>query len=48
MEEGDGVREGAADVEVEHAGEEERLHFLVLLLREGLELGLCGLGEAAM
>lgn len=47
MEVGDGVREGA-DVEVERAGEEVRLHFPVLLPWAGLELGLCGLGEAAM
>lgn len=48
MEEGDGVGEGAAGGEVERAGEEERLHLLARLLLEGLELGLCGLGEAAM
>lgn len=43
MEEGDGAGEGAADVEVGRAGEEELLHFLVRPLWEGLELGLCGL-----
>lgn len=48
MEEGDGVGEVAADGEAERAVEEEQLHFLVLLLSEGLEPGLCGLGEAAM
>lgn len=48
MEEGGEVGEGAAGAEVGRVGEEERLHLLVLLLSEGLELGLCGLGEAGM
>lgn len=47
-EEGDGAEEGAADVEGARVGEEELLHFLVLPPWEGLELGLCGLGEAAV
>lgn len=47
MEEGDGVGEGAY-VEVEHAVEEEPLQLMVLLPWEGLEPGLCALGEAAM
>lgn len=47
MEEGGGVVEGAC-VEVERAGEEERLRLLVLLPWEGLEAGLCDLEEAAM
>lgn len=44
-EEGDEAGEGAADAEVEHVAEEERLQFLVLLQREVPEpgLGLCGL-----
>lgn len=48
MEEGGGVGEGAAGAEVGRVGEEEQPHLLVLLLSEGLELGLCGLGEAGM
>lgn len=45
-EEGGGVREGA-DVEVERVGEEERFHFPVLLLQEGLERLAFVLEEAA-
>lgn len=41
-EEGDGVKEGAGG-EGEHVGEEELLHFLVLLPWEGLEQELFGL-----
>lgn len=40
MEEDDGAREGAADVEVEHVGEEELLHLQVQLQLEVPELGL--------
>lgn len=45
-EEGGGVREGA-DVEVGHVEVEERFHFLVLLLQEGLERQAFVLEEAA-
>lgn len=41
MGEDDGAGEGAADVVVEHVGEEEPLRFLVRLLWEEPELGLC-------